>query len=149
KSLGFSNIILLVLSNLALWGAVAWLLTRFNLALRIGFMGLAWAIREAYGVPDGWVRLSWDFAAKDLWRSWLHLPIDLSWLLNVEFIKYMLIIIPGTIVGEQLHAWMKADRSVDSESPDVAGRRLITFAWLSISLFAFVIFLHVGLQARW
>jgi len=149
KSLAFSNIILLVLSNLALWGAVAWLLTRSNLVLRIGLMGLAWAFREAYGVPDGWVRLTWDFFVRDLWRTWLSLPVDFTWLLNVEFIKYMLIIIPGTIAGEQLYAWMRADRTAAEQSPEKTGGTLKLFTWLSLALFALVVFLHIGLQARW
>ncbi len=149
KSLAFNNIILLVLSNLALWGALAWLLTRTNMALRLGIMGLAWALRESYGVEDGWVRVGWDFLTRDLWRVWLHLPFDLYWLLKVEFIKYMLIIIPGTIVGEQFLAWIKADRVASPESPESTRKPLVLFTWLAFALLAFVVFLHIGLHARW
>jgi hypothetical protein len=149
KTLGLNNIILLVLSNLALWGALVWLLTRNNVLLRLGMMGLVWGLREYYAIPDGWVRLSWDFMVKDLWRTWLMLPVDLDWLLKMEFIKYMLIIIPGTIVGEQLYAWMKADRSSIETPSEERAKGMRFYTVLSLTLFALVVFLHIGLQARW
>jgi predicted acyltransferase len=168
RSLAFSNIILLVLSNLALWGALAWLLTRQNLALRLGVMALAWALREAYVVPGGWVQVSWDFVVRDIWHigawelwagedgavgglaAWLpDLPFDLTWLMRVEFIKYMLIIIPGTIAGEQLLEWMKSDRTGIPEAAAARRADLKAFVWLSAALFGLVVFLHIGLQARW
>jgi predicted acyltransferase len=85
-----SDIILLVLSNVAVFGTVIWLLTRTNTMLRLGLLALYAALR-----------LSLDEAAfVGSWQQMLWFATPAGWLFKVYFLQYLFIVIPGTIAGE-------------------------------------------------
>lgn len=84
------DIIILVLANMAVFGAFIWMLTRNNLMIRLGvlaFFAAAWL-------------------AKDYENSYsvaiMTFHPKLSWFYQFGFLKYLNIIIPGTILGDLL-----------------------------------------------
>ncbi len=92
--LSFSNIIILVLANLAFFGEVLYIFTRDRLPLRIILLALLAALAVSGMVfDDTWLRRALD---------WSPLP----WLYQFNFLKYLFIIVPGTIAGECVRLWM-------------------------------------------
>ncbi len=88
-----SNIIILVLANMALFGSLVWLFTRDRLPLRLAILALFVALRLGSSVEGSWNEALWNAS-------------PLPWLFQIDFLKYLCIIIPGTIAGDAIHAWM-------------------------------------------
>ncbi|MCU0568456.1 MAG: DUF5009 domain-containing protein [Oculatellaceae cyanobacterium Prado106] len=81
-----SDPILMVLANMAVWGSLAWLFTRFNIRFRLGILVFLLALQFSAG-SEGWV--------KTLWSS-----SPVPWLFQFYYLKYLFIVIPGTIAGD-------------------------------------------------
>lgn len=85
-----SNIIILVLANMAVFGSVFWLLTSEGFLLRIAvliaFMGV-WFTKDIVG---SWTQVLWNFHP------------DLRWFYSFSFLKYLCIVLPGSILGDLL-----------------------------------------------
>lgn len=133
-SLYRSNIILIVLANMAFFGTTVWLLTRNAPLLRLGFLALFYPIFEAAKISGSELNaLIWDPIPK------------LDWLYSGNYLKYLFVVVPGTLVGDELMRWMK------SPPEERTGGRWTTgaLAMLSAVLLALVVFVHTALQARW
>ncbi len=85
-----SNIIILVLANMAVFGSVFWLLTAGNFLLRlavlVAFIGI-WFTKDIEG---SWTSALWNFHP------------DIKWFYNFSFLKYLCIVLPGSILGDLL-----------------------------------------------
>lgn len=130
KLLGKSDIIILVLANMAVFGSLAWLLTRGSVTFRMMCLLIGFASHFARYPEFSWLK-----------------PITKSpapWLYNFEFLKYLLIVIPGTMIGDALLTWMRSPAT--GAKGDGLSRG--TLAWLAAVLLAMVVGVHVGLQAR-
>jgi hypothetical protein len=125
-----SDPILLSLANMAVFGAIAWLCTRNNLLLRLGFLGILLALQFSAN-SDGWV--------KGLWGS-----SPVPWLFQVYYLKYLFIVIPGTIAGDLLLQWL------DTNEPEPIGdqRSQQRFWLIVVSMLMLCLVLLVGLQSR-
>ncbi len=88
-----SDIIILVLSNVAVTGSLIWLFTRNNLLARLSFLGLLIAIRLSAPIEGNWI-------------NWLWNNSPLPWLFKLYYLQYLFIVIPGTIIGDIILAWM-------------------------------------------
>ena len=133
------DIIIVILTNVAVWGTLAWLITRKNLLLRLGFLGIIMALRLG-GYTPGWVSVIYNLRSIDLGIF----KINLSWIYGLGMINYLFIAIPGTIVGDMFLDWMKK-RKENSEPSWGVGK-----LWGIASLMIFFqIVLLVGLFSRW
>lgn len=145
-----NDIIIMVLASMAFFGTAAWLATRASLVMRLAAMGLTFAFLKGYGVEGSWVRLAWDWPADRVWTQVLGLPRGLGFVLNAGFLKYLFIIIPGTIAGDALLQWRADAKTAPDAGPGATmavGRMPAwALAWAALAL---VVFLHVGLHARW
>jgi predicted acyltransferase len=83
-----SDIIILVLANVAVSGSFIWLATRTRLDLRLGILAFLFALRLTQSLPG--------------WGQWLWNLSPVPWLGTVYFQQYLFIIIPGTIAGDLL-----------------------------------------------
>jgi predicted acyltransferase len=92
-----SDIILLVLSNVAVIGTIVWLATRGNQMLRLGLLGFFLALRLAQPQPD----------FSDSWQHWLWFATPADWLFKVYYLQYLFIVLPGTVVGDIIVASMQ------------------------------------------
>ncbi len=128
--LGRSDIIILVLANVAVFGGIIWLSTRASHMHRWAVLGVLLALRLSSGT-EGWVH--------DLWNM-----SPVPELFRFEFLKYLFIVVPGSIVGDHLLAWSR--RHPDDEVS--TWTRSTWLVGLPI-LFATTIVAVVGLFARW
>jgi hypothetical protein len=138
-SLERSDIIIVVLANLAVFGSLLWWLTRANLLLRLGVLGVLVAFRLS-NMPQpipGWV--------SEVWR-WSPVP----WIYKLYYLQYLCILIPGTVVGDLLLAQQRglSSSSVTPASVPKPWRpwRLLAIAGLMLAL---LLLLVGGLKARW
>ncbi len=129
-SLNRSNIIIVVLTNAAVFGGLIWLLTQNNLLLRLGGLGILIALRLAHN-EAGWVQWLWNASPA-------------PWIYKLYYLQYLFIVIPGTIAGDMLLAWRHAaDRTSEKEwnAPRLAGVVAVAVSLLILML--------VNLKARW
>lgn len=90
-----SDIIILVLANMAFFGTLVYYFTRNQPFLRIGLLPFVMAIFLAAKEPaGGWAKMIFE------WKGIGTFAID--WLYKFYFLKYLFLILPGTIAGE----WM-------------------------------------------
>ncbi len=85
---------------MAVFGSLIWLFTRSNWWLRVGFLGLLFAMRLSAN-SDGWIKLIWNSS-----------PID--WIFQFDYLKYLFIVIPGTVAGDLLHRWIEYSEPQES-----------------------------------
>lgn len=84
-----SDIILVVLGNMALAGSVVWWLTRHNPLLRLALLPFVAAVLLA-GM------------ASESWNHWLLTASPAPWAYQFYYLKYLFIVLPGTVAGEWL-----------------------------------------------
>jgi predicted acyltransferase len=135
--LGRSDIIIVVLANMAVFGSLVWMLTRDHLLPRLGVLWVLFAIRLS-NMPqpvDGWVH--------DLW---LYSPAP--WIYKLYYLQYLCIVIPGTIAGDLALKWARHSSAVAEHDP-TCGWPTWRLAIICALMFLFVLILLVGLKARW
>lgn len=123
-----NDIIILVLANMALIAALIWVFTRSNLYMRLGILALFVALRLTHAVDGSMNHLIWNFSI----QKWiaatfpavsdvlLSKGVDLTRTVfyNPEFLKYLLIVIPGTIAGDLIYAGSREKVSIDKNPGD-------------------------------
>lgn len=126
-SLGRSDIIILVLANMAIFGSWVWWLTREKPVWRYGIMALLAGLILS-STTEGWVKVVWELS-----------PVPA--LFKFYYLKYLFIIIPGIIVGEWLKNWSPNPIQVTEKS----GKLMVLLAASGILL---TIINVVGLYTR-
>ncbi|MDR0823627.1 MAG: DUF5009 domain-containing protein [Prevotella sp.] len=89
----FSNIIILILANMALFGTLIYVFTMKSKALRIALLPFIMAVCLGKNVENSFVSEIYRFT-----------PLD--WMYRFEYLKYLFIVLPGSIAGEYLLEWM-------------------------------------------
>lgn len=103
-SLYNSDIIILVLANMALFGSLIWLCTRNSLNARLAVLAVIAALRLGSQVEGSWNEALWNWTPA-------------AWLFRFDFLKYLCIIIPGTIAGEFFYQRMQQEADAVSTLP--------------------------------
>jgi len=129
-SLYRSDIILLVLANIAVFASLIWLFTRTKPGLRLGILACLFPLQLSAS-DGGWIT---QFLSSN--------PVP--WLFNFGYLKYLFIAIPATLIGDYLVTWLDSDRQ--PEDPTRTGWRYLAIALLSLAI---DLTLLIGLQARW
>lgn len=130
-SVGFSNIIILVLANMAIFGALAYIFTYNNKLARLAILPFIMAVFLGSNTDGSWTQ-------------WLYNFSPVPWMYKFYYLKYLFIIIPGTIAGEYLMEWMKS--SLTTEPKKEYEKSL---AWLMLALSVFLVILNLyGLYSR-
>ncbi|MCP2732155.1 DUF5009 domain-containing protein [Limnofasciculus baicalensis] len=136
KGTGFdlnrSDIILIVLTNIAVFGSIIWLFTRSQLWLRLGFLGLLLAMRLS-STDDGLIKLIWNQS-----------PVP--WIFQFDYLKYLFIAIPGTIIGDLICSWLESPDRKDETDFNWKQQQFYLMILLS---FTMILILLIGLQGRW
>lgn len=132
-NLNFSNIIILVLANMAVFGSLVYLFTINNHWKRLLVLPFVMAIfLGASSSPDSW-------------NAWVYNYSPVPWMYSFRFLKYLFIIIPGSMAGEYLFQWMQTYRPADQLG--VRKERLTAFLLSAICL-ALIVFNLYGLFSR-
>lgn len=125
-SLGRSDIILMVLANMALFGGFIWVLTHERPHLRFVILALYLAFRLAHS-SSPWMQSMWSYSPA-------------PWLFRWDYLKYLFILIPGMISGELLQQLSAQKSSI----------MINTHRWvLSLGSLAMILVALCGYQARW
>lgn len=93
-SLSYSNIIILVLANMSIFGSLAYLFTANNKWARIAILPFIMAVFLGSKTDGSWVKALMNYS-----------PIP--WMYSFYYLKYLFIIIPGSIAGEYLKEWLQ------------------------------------------
>ena len=128
-SVSRSDIILIVLANMAVFGSLIWLFTRQNTFLRVGLLGLLFALHLS-STADGWVAQVWSYSPA-------------PWIFKFAYLKYLFIVIPGTVAGDLILEWMQTREYDQKESWKTWRFDTIVLLMLALNLI-----LLVGLQSR-
>ena len=109
-SLQQHDIIILVFANMAFFGGMVWLFTRSHLLARLGFLVILFGLRLTSGIEGSWNQALWNLVP--LWWLSEQIPVFGTFLHGLglesgktifyhpEFLKYLFIVIPGTIAGD-------------------------------------------------
>ena len=127
-----SDIIIVLLTNVALVGSFLWLLSQGNILLRLGFLGFLIA-----------ARLSAESAG---WVAWLDGHWPLPWMFELDYLQWLFIAIPGTIVGDRILVWMRSEKGGSAAE---GGWPVVRTFGLAALMLAFVVFVLIGMQSRW
>lgn len=82
-----SDIIIIVLANMAFFGSIIWVLTRDNPLLRLAILPFVMAVFLSAKADESWVKQIFNWSPA-------------SWAYNFYYLKYLFIIIPGTFAGD-------------------------------------------------
>ncbi|MGN1232223.1 MAG: DUF5009 domain-containing protein [Candidatus Cryptobacteroides sp.] len=115
---GTSDIIIMILANVALWGGLAWALTRNSLRMRWLVILFIAALKAAFSYVPALSEL--------LKGGWC-----LSWLFNPEWLQYLLIALPGSIAGDLILEHSRSGKSLAGES-EVGKRNILTSAFIAL-----------------
>ncbi|MBD2182964.1 DUF5009 domain-containing protein [Planktothrix sp. FACHB-1355] len=147
-SLDRSDIILIVLTNTAVFGSLVWLFTKSNLWLRLGFLALLFAVRLSATVGNSWIGQLWSTS-----------PIP--WIFQFAYLSYLFVVIPGTIAGDLILNWLHTNPDADAIVPSVttedkALSEKLNRQWPKNRFYCIILLLLfnclallVGLQTRW
>ncbi|GAB6122757.1 DUF5009 domain-containing protein [Dysgonomonas termitidis] len=129
----FSNIIILILANMALFGSLIYIFTIKSKIWRIAVLPFIMAVFLGKDIQGSFVSEIYNFT-----------PLD--WMYRFEYLKYLFIVLPGSIAGEYLMEWMNARKGMEPE-PDVKERNG-SYQVLFISIALIIINLYC-LYNRW
>lgn len=128
-SLYDSNIIILLLANMAVFGSIAYIYTMNHRWGRVGVLALLMGI-ICSSDQVGWTKTLFNYS-------------PFPWMFRFDYLKYLFIVLPGSIAGEYLLDWMN-QRNTDCEeerSGKALGILFITVALIVCNL--------IGLYSRW
>jgi predicted acyltransferase len=129
-SLNRSDIIILVLANVALFGSIFWLFSKDNLLIRFSILSFLLAFRLTHNIEGSWTAWIWNLTPT-------------SEIYQFYFLQYLFIIIPGTIAGDLFYKWIK------SSSEEISRDNTSTFVYLFILCIGIIILNLFGLYSRY
>lgn len=95
-----NDIIITILANVAFFGGLIWLLTKDNLRLR----WLIFLFVAAIKACDSYIP---EFSAA------IDAIPECGWLFSIDYLQYLLIAIPGSVVGDKILSYIKVSRRED------------------------------------
>jgi hypothetical protein len=99
--INFSDIIIIVLANMAFFASVIYIFTYKKPNFRLLVLPFVMAVFLA-GANPGWVKMVYNFS-----------PVP--WAYSFYYLKYLFIVIPGSLAGEYLHEWINSDVEIATE----------------------------------
>ncbi len=132
-SLGYSNIIILVLANMAIFGSLIYTLTINKPWIRIAILPFIMAV----------------FLGNENAESWNHSLMAFSplpWMYKFSYLKYLFIVIPGSIAGEYLHEWLHYKNTMPVNDNKDERKRM---PWILLLAIGLIVFNLYGLYMRY
>lgn len=119
-----SNIIILLLGDMAIFGTLIYLCTIGRPIARLALLPFLMAVLLCQDSDGSWQQALYN---------WSPFP----WLYRFEFLKYLFVVIPGTIAGEFLRRWIK--ERTDDPDKIVKNRRAVSTALVAILSLAVIV----------
>ncbi len=95
-SLFKSDIIIMILASMALFGTLLWWVTRDKMLMRVAIIGGVALLKMASSVDGSWCQ-------------WLWQQTPAVWLFRFEFLKYLCIVLSGTIAGDVIYRELQSE----------------------------------------
>lgn len=127
----YSNIIILLLGQMAIFGSIIYLCTMYNWQARIVVMACFTGLFLSAKVDGSWAQTFFN---------WTPIP----WMYHLNYLAYLCIVLPGSIAGDILLKWMNRPADADAKPT----RKTEAFGILAISVGVIVTNL-VCLYNRW
>lgn len=127
-----SNIIILLLANMALFGSLTYLLTMYSWWTRAAVLAALAGIVLSAQTEGSWTQVVWEYT-------------PLPWMYRFEYLRYLFIVLPGSMAGELVMKWMY--RPVGKGNTE-STPRMVAYGMLGISISLILVNL-VGLYNRW
>ncbi|WP_321333324.1 DUF5009 domain-containing protein [uncultured Bacteroides sp.] len=125
-----SDIIILILANMAIFGSLAYLFTLHNRWARIAILPFVMGIFLSSSTEGSWAKMLMHYSPA-------------SWMYQFTFLKYLFIVIPGSIAGEYLYDWIKKRK--EEVSGRISHKRLSFVLLISVGIIVFNLY---GLYTR-
>lgn len=122
-ALSRSDIIILILASMALFGTLLWWVTRNSLTARILLIAAIALLKMASSIDGSWCQ-------------WLWQQTPAEWLFRFEFMKYLCIVLSGSVAGDMIYRHLTTDKEATAEVPSADKRRYIALIGLLVVLFA-------------
>jgi predicted acyltransferase len=120
-----SDIIILVLANMAMFGTIIYYFTHDKPSLRIGILPVLMAVFLVAKEPtNSWVKDFFNFNAIGDWKF--------DWLYKFYFLKYLFVIIPGTFAGEFMLRSSKQVHADPKQEPNKLTENFIAIIGLGL-----------------
>jgi len=110
-SAGRSDIIIIVLANTAVFGSLLWLWTRNAPLVRLGILGVLFALRLTQNIEGSW-------------NHWLWMQTPVPWAYKLYYLQYLFIVLPGSIVGDMIYAHLHSPAS-ENAKPHTGGMSIL------------------------
>ncbi len=117
---GRCDIIIMILANVAIWGGLIWMFTKDNIRLRC----LIFLLVAAFKALDSYIPETLDIVPSCQ---------GVSWFFNWEWLQYLLILIPGSIVGDMLLDYSRNRQNLEIGKDGVTSA-FIAFAAAALQL---------------
>lgn len=131
-SLHFSNVIILLLANMAIFGSILYIFTIHHRRIRLGILLILMAVFLGSTVEGSWTQLLFDYT-------------PLSWMYRFDYLKYLFIVILGSMAGEYLMEWMNHRQEADDSTHKVY--RKLSLCLIPLTLLIIIVNLY-GLYMR-
>ena len=132
-SLYFSNVIILLLANMAIFGSALYIFTMHNRWLRLGVLLLLMAVILGSTVEGSWTQVIFNYT-------------PLPWMYRFDYLKYLFIVIPGSIAGEYLHEWLHCKNTMPVNDNKDERKRM---PWILLLTIGLIVFNLYGLYMRY
>ena len=129
-SLFTSNIIILLLANTAIFGSIIYLRTMKSWWTRVAVLAALAGIVLSAEEDGSWAQAVWN---------WTPIP----WMYRFEYLRYLFIVLPGSMAGDLLLKWMN-----DKEGNKSEPAKSTAYIMLAITLGIILVNL-IGLTIRW
>lgn len=116
----FSDIILIVLANMAFFGSVCYIFTYQKKLHRLAILPFIMAVFLSSN-NDDWVKKLFNYT-----------PLD--WAYKFYYLKYLFIVIPGSIAGEYLYDWINTEQGNGHQQNKTNKAKAYTLASLCLGL---------------
>jgi len=120
-NLAYSNIIILVLANMSVFGTLIYIFTANRRWVRISVLPFIMAVFLGSKINGSWTQALFNFT-------------PFPWMYNFMFLKYLFIVIPGSIAGEYLLQWMNNRNSEQAESQNADRKIPIILLFITVGL---------------
>ncbi len=120
-SLDYSNIIILVLANMSVFGTLIYIFTIKNRWIRIAILPFIMAVFLGSTIDGSWTQALFNYT-------------PFPWMYKFMFLKYLFIVIPGSIAGEYLLEWMNNRKKEIITSPNNDRKISIIFLVFTVGL---------------
>jgi len=131
-SIAYSNIIILLLANMAIFGSLIYIFTTKNKLARLAVLPFVMAVLLGKDTDGSWQQAVFNFS-----------PVP--WMYKFYYLKYLFIVLPGSIAGEYLLEWMGKN---DANSNTGKNKKNKTAAVLILITVALIVSNLVFLLAR-